>query len=247
MLQALQTATEFYLQTSPPTTLQIALPFLPSPSQLSSLRKACYSLSLRPLHLSVPPAGIIVVAAFGLGGTCDRDIVKDTPTSEPYEDGRNDPDQLILTVDYSRAAMTAMLVFEGCGVFEQLRVKHETGLGSEALSMNTGDGKIRLVQALKDIATLPLEMGNGAGIGYLNELVVMGEAADDPVLHEALVEVLLEGDLVELDGPAFKTLGKGGGQHSYRKVAVDPVFAASLAAAMDCWDRATFVATHYEL
>ena len=197
--------------------------------------------------MSQNSAGILVAATQGLGGTCDRDIVKDSPTSEPYEVGHDDPDQLILTIDYSRAGLTANLLYEGCGVFEQLRLVHDTGLGTDALAVDTNGGRARLAQALREITTLPLESGNGAGITFISQLVMMGEVVDDPVLHDALKEVLLEGDLVDLDGPAFKALGEGRGQQCHRKRGVDPVFAASQAAAKDCWDRLTFVARHYEL
>ena len=99
-----------------------------------------------------PPAEITAAAPRRIGGKYNY-LVDDKVSEQNQED---DPAQLVLTVDYSRAALTALLVVEECGVFEMRRVPHNRKLGSDALvkepdnsgSCSTEDG---LTGALRDI------------------------------------------------------------------------------------------------
>lgn len=51
-------------------------------------------------------------------------------------------------------------------------------------------GLDRLERALRQLATLPLEGGKGAGLRRINELVLVGELTGAERLEEALKEVL---------------------------------------------------------
>lgn len=234
MLKALKVATESYLE-APLSDAEVVVPFPVSESYRVALRAACSSLSLRMPMSAQPPAGILAARAHGIGGECNDDVM-----DESYSG--SDPEQLILTVDYSRAALTVLLVSEECGVFEHQRVLHETSLGTDALFPDTPQtpgpdtGRAQLAQALYDITRLPLKTGNGAEIMVISELVMMGESADDPRLHDALVEVLL--DKNSKDSP-FKALGKG---KPHAGGMIDPMFAASQGLAYDCWSRLNFSA-----
>ena len=55
-----------------------------------------------------PPAGITAATAHRIGGKCNY-IVDDKMSEHNQED---DSAQLVLTVDYSRAALTTLLVVE---------------------------------------------------------------------------------------------------------------------------------------
>ena len=236
MLKALKVATESYLE-APLSDAEVIVPFPVSESYLVALRAACSSLSLRMPRSAQPPAGILAARAYGIGGKCNYDVT-DEHSSKQYSG--NDPEQLVLTVDYSRAALTVLLLSEQCGVFEYHRVLHEMSLGTDALFLDTpqtpgpNTGRAQLAKALYDITRLPLKTGNGAGLIVISELVVMGESADDFRLHDALVEVLL--DKTSNDSP-FKALSKG---KPHAGGMIDPVFAASQGVAQDCWDRLNF-------
>jgi len=219
MLKALKTATESYLQASL-STAEVVVPFPVAESSLDALRAACSSLSLRMPLSAQPPAGILAARAHGVGGNCDT------------ED--DDPAQLILTVDYSRAALTALLVAEECGIFEDRRVLHDTRLGADALSRGSdAPGSISsrsdLASALRDITRLPLEDGNGAEVKRVGELALLGESAGDRRLHDVLKEVL-----GEQSGSLVTTVSDG------RRRVIDPLFAASRGVAQDCWSRMNF-------
>ena len=187
-----------------------------------------------------PPAGKYAARANGIGGQCNYDPYDDHPTWD-------DPEQLILTVDYSRAAITAILWFEECTVYENRRFLHEPSLGTDALFLNgsqtTGPDTARaqLADALREITRLPLATGNGAGLTVISQLVMMGESADDPRLHDALVQVLRD---EHSHGDPVKVLGKVA---FYAGGRVDPVFAASQGLAEDCLGRLQYVPPFREI
>lgn len=231
MLKALKTATESYLEASLSTT-EVVFPFPVSDSYLDTLRSTCSSLSLEMPLSAQPPAGILAARAYGIGGICN--IV--TPDETLERNPADDPEQLILTVDYSRAALTALLVAEECGVFEYRRVLHDTRLGADCLSFSKrsdtpecDSNRSDLAHALRDVSSLPLEGGNGAGLKRIRELVLLGESAGDRLLHDVLKEVLGEqpGTLVTHVGERHARI-------------IDPLFAASRGLAEDCWDRMNF-------
>ena len=187
MLNSLKTATESYLG-HPIATVEIAVPFPISMAWRDLLHQASAALSLNvPTTLS-SPAGIYAALAQGTGGSCYRSTT----------DGEaDDPEQLILTVAYTDAALTALLVDEECGVFEWRRVLHDTTLGRAAIkrqceTASAADCILPLTQALSDLIRLPLEDGNGADLTHISELVLHGEAANDPQLHFVLGKVLYE-------------------------------------------------------
>ena len=169
-----------------------------------------------------PPAGILAARVCGIGGQCNEDV-------DPSESNQQDDhEQLIITVDYSRAAITALLVYEDCSVFESRRVLHDIQLGADELSgaNDLDTPRDLLARALREVISLPLEDGNGAGLTRISELVLLGESAGDPRLHDALTEVLSERSY-DFSAAAWKRpMGS-----------FDPLFAASRGLALDCWDR----------
>jgi hypothetical protein len=216
MLKALKTATESYLDCKL-SNVEVIVPFKASEGYLHDLRQAVASVSLQMPLSTQPPTGILAARAYAMDGECD----------DPYYlQGRNDPAQLILTIDYSRAALTALLAHEECHIYETRRVIHDTQLGLDGLHQLDGATATDFLEtALREITQLPLEDGNGAGLTRINNLVIIGESAGDPRLHDALRRVL---------GEQFTSVATG---KSDLSPPMDPVFAASRGLAQDCWGR----------
>lgn len=215
MLKALKTATESYLE-APLSVAEVVMPFPVPYSYLDDLRSAGSSLSLH-VHFSAQiPAGILVAHFYDLGGKCHWHGVEVD----------NDLVPLILTVDYSRAALTALLFTKNCGLLPYERVLHDTSLSADRVFGYSRPDSTRedLVRALRDLINLPVGYGNGIGLNRTSNLVLMGESASDRRLHDVLKEVLAEqpSDLVT-------TLS------DERPMIIDPLFAASRAAAQNCW------------
>jgi hypothetical protein len=210
MLKALKTATESYLEASI-SAAEVVVPFPVSDAYLDILRSTCFSLSLQMPMSAQPPAGILAARAHGMVGKC------------------NDPMQLILTVDYTQAALTALMVVEECGIFEYRRVLHDTRLGVDGLSGGSDTNRGDLVRALQSFTRLPLEDGNGVELERISNLVLLGESADDQRLHDVLKDVL---------GERFYRLATTlSGEHTKN---IDPLYAASRGVAEDCLDRLNF-------
>ena len=127
-------------------------------------------------------------------------------------------------MDYSRAALTALLMDEECSVFETRRVLHNTSLGADSLVIHSASSRDNLARALCKITDLPLEDGNGAGLKHISELVLMDEPASDQQLKDVLKEVSWDqlSRLVTSDR---------------RPRIIHPLFAASEGVAQDCEDR----------
>ena len=126
-----------------------------------------------------PPAVFTAAVAHRTGTKCNY-IIDDKMLEQILQ---NKPAQFILTVDYSRAALTTPLVVKKCSVFEVHHVLHNTNLGTDALSkgFNTLEfcsTNIGVMRALRHITGLPLKDGNGAGLKQIYELVTLGESAN---------------------------------------------------------------------
>ena len=221
MLKALKTATESFLEASI-SAAEITVPFPVPDTYLDSLRSACSSLSLHMPLSAQPPAGILAARANSIAGKCDT-----TSSNEGSEQSQvDDPAQLILTISYTRAALTTLLVFEECGIFEYRRVLHDTRLGVDGLSGGSDSSYDDLARALRNITSLPLEDGNGAELKQIGNLVLLGESAGDQRLHDVLKDVLAE------------QFGRLAPTASDRRMGItDPLYAASRGVAKDCWDR----------
>ncbi|KAL9603736.1 MAG: hypothetical protein Q9179_002113 [Wetmoreana sp. 5 TL-2023] len=174
--------------------------------------------SLVSSFASVPlftPAGTFAARAHGIGEECGA--------GRHYS--RIEPDQLILTVDFSRAALTAHLLYEDCAIFEQVRVLHDTQLGTNGLS-ETSSGQRQLVKALREITRRPVKDGNFPDIEHVNNVVLFGESASDKRLHDALDQVR-HGQFGRSSLPMSNGRTRG----------VKPLFAASKGVAEALWNR----------
>ena len=238
MLRSLKTATESYLVDAGFVTgISTANIILPFQLQLNStyrdaIRAAATSVSLKAPLAGGPSAGYFAAMAHGIEHLCDLDRYTeegDEATQEFYYP----PAQLVLTVDYNQAALTAILFIEDCGYYEEQQVLHDVSLGARELSHYcsvVGEHECRsgLRSALHQLIwetklnsdePTPLQTG---------ELVFHGEATADHRLNDVLKEVLLE----QRDRqPVFTAKSYGSLDH------LDPLFAASQYLAHDCWKR----------
>lgn len=112
--------------------------------------------------------------------------------------------QTIQTIDYSQAAFNALFVHAYCnhgGFLSQEYSLHEPHLGAAALAELPDDfGRACLTQALRNLTSLPWIPGEHAitkeqivwGPKNINQVILIGQSAGDPLLREVLVEVLGE-------------------------------------------------------
>ena len=228
MLKSLKTATEAYVDV-PETDANVALPFVPSATYKGILHAALSSIPLdAPTWASAgapSPAGEYAAWAHGLTGHCAY-------YPEPG-DPKDDPEQLILTIDHNRAGLSALLLDEECGVLERRRTLYGADFGADAL-LHRCKGAVQpddeclanLRQAMRQLTELPLKSGNGAGLMHISELVLHGDSTSDPRLHSVLKDVLREHQGLNITTLAERWHGT-----------IDPVFAASRGLAQVCFER----------
>jgi hypothetical protein len=205
MLKALKVAAESYLETTV-CIAETVLPFYFARPYDQILSKASASVSLSLPFPIIAPAGIWAARAYGLAGEC-------------YGPNQT-PDRLIVTIEYSRAALTALLVDEECGIFEYRRVVHDPRLGLDGIDGSEASWS-DLERALRKLTELPLQHGNGEGLKHISSVVVFGESARDSRMQNALRNVL---------GERYNSLATADG-------AIQPLFAAARCAAWYTWTR----------
>ena len=174
---------------------------------------------------ALDPAGVFAARAHDIGNRHCRDGVRELTPGD-------DPQQLVLTVEYSQSALTALLVHEDCGVFEVRRVRHSTELGLNQLRKGSDPhiGLKKMESSLRELVKLPMnDGGNGKELNNINNLVLLGESADNSQLHVVLKKVL---------GEQFGGFADPARQRVINFI--DPLFAASRGVALDCWGRLRF-------
>lgn len=220
MLSALKTASESYLEASL-STVAVITPFRVSDVYLDALHSACSSLFLKRAMSTPPEAGVFAALARGIGGQCDEDH------------GKYDPEQFVLTIDYSRAALTAIIFKEECNIFESWRAVHNMSLGTDNLSKvydmpGSKSSREELADTFRELTSLPSSGGgDGASLKHIRHLALVGESANDKRLHDALKEVLLE---------QYHELCAASNDKCHSSVS-NPLFAASRGAALYRWSQ----------
>ena len=199
MLHSLRTATESYLGTRV-VTLDVVFPIRPSSAMVRSLRLAASNLRV---DLTGTSAAAGQVAAFdNLGDQWDC----------------QDPEKLIVAVEWSRAALTAMVYTVDCGVFEGLRGFQSFTLGSEDFSeSNRSD----VLAELRYLVETPTELDS------IGAFIVLGENGGDNRLWSMLRTAFTRADW----GPQpIVTLDMFNGK-------TDPLFVTAVGAAKDNWAK----------
>ncbi len=217
MLLALKTSAESYLGDKV-FVADLAVPMPISPRGGHILESASSLLGLeRAAGFPIP--GALAAMTNGMGNNYQYPESCDT-----------DPSRLILTVDYSRAALTAVLFWEDGCVFERFRVRHGVRLGASALeecqmSTNSADCYNDLAIALRQIVKMPLEDGRSYLPSKVTGLVLLGEKGTDPHLRRILQQVLAE------QRTSISSVQSEGGENTM----VDPTFAAARGMAAASW------------
>lgn len=190
ILHTLKTATESYLgMVDSLHAIGISLPQSMSPQLHHSLQTAASSISLclLELRLSRFPAGVHAAAGYGVDAKCwnfPRDYC--------------DEERLVLTIDYSRAALTALLFHEDAPLYRTLRSIHSEALGGAELDRIClspdyleSDCTAALRAALTNITRLPVSEDKDAkDIPFIQTIVLHGESASDSRLNSVLRDVL---------------------------------------------------------
>ena len=212
MLNALKTATESYVG-SKVTDAEVVFPFYVPRSFLNALQTASTRISLNMPELSHSPAGLLAARANGMDSKCYPHLV---------------PEQYILTMDYSRAALTAMLINEHCGVYEVLQGLHETSFGTDSWSNESWS---ILVSKLREVIRIPVGHGADASLHHISSVILLGESAGERRLRDALKEAWLDG--AEHDASVIS----GSSEDVNSGCMVDPLYAAATGLAAHCLEK----------
>ncbi|GAB7363003.1 hypothetical protein MBLNU230_g3297t1 [Neophaeotheca triangularis] len=159
-----------------------------------------------------------LVQAFGKHGTCSDPYIR--PDDPAF---REDPERLIMTVEYTRESMTAILWREECGVVDIIGRASSGDIGHNALSRCTetaddpNDCYKRFKAALSSVSE-PHRTDNDS----LDSVIVFGEMADEDNMTTTLRQVL---EKQFTNGGSVDFMG-------VRKLSPDPAFAGSRAMAL---------------
>ncbi|KAL9108710.1 MAG: hypothetical protein Q9227_006506 [Pyrenula ochraceoflavens] len=255
MLSALKTCTEAYLESPVSTARVIFQPAVP-PEYRIAAQSAASSMSLKLVRIG-STGDILAMGAYGIGDNFSRPK----------------PGQLVLTVDYSDSALTTTLNEECLGFLSVVRTLHDATLGASN-HCGSRHYQENLVRALRNITTLSFEEtdddrlyrelrekfpqsfpsasqneqeglhSSATAYRQVTEIVLLGDRADEPRLHQALQEAFQD-DEPYGTGPVAsdkKITGRGTVKCDKKGVEYmhDPVFAPSRAAAYDCWESLLF-------
>lgn len=212
MFRALKVSTESYLGTAIGIS-DVAVPYLLPDSHCYQMGSALTNVGIQHALNTPVLAGQVASRANGIGecskDSCDFDGVKP---------------QLVLTIDYSRAALTMILFVEDRGVYEHFRLQHNIDLGAEAskhISRSTQAYWEEVKEAVRDITKTPVKGAEPDVPDVIGQLVLLGECATDPHLLRVLTEVLGEGTFSKMHSSSA----------AGNSVLVDPVFAAAIGVA----------------
>lgn len=127
-----------------------------------------------------------IAYVLGLTGICSPYLTPDDPGY------RRDPEQLVMSVEYTRSSTTATLWAEDCGSLEQRGQIHSTKLGHDALEAcrKTGNGSCDkdFMTALRSVSKEQI----GTKKGTLGSVLLYGEQANDKSMTTMLRQVLRE-------------------------------------------------------
>jgi hypothetical protein len=214
LINALKTAAETYLEASI-LTAQYAVSFPVSANFRENARAAYATLSLGTPRRELPPAGFCAASAY-------VEIDEDNNNGDEWHDC---DEELVMTVEYSKSALTALILLKDCAMLSHRRVLHDPTIGVDQLSGGTASKRERLEESVRNLLQLPLDDGReGQDLRYISYLILLGESADDPELHYVLRKVLRD-HYERLTTAAVKA----------SSVVKDPLFAGAIGAAYNCW------------
>ncbi|KAF2670721.1 hypothetical protein BT63DRAFT_199809 [Microthyrium microscopicum] len=174
MLKALKTATDSYLETTI-STAQVAFPFKTSQKLRDQLSAAAHSF-LPGIRVTGSPAGALAIFAY--------DVVGDV----------EDDDKVLVSVEYTKAALTGHLLYLADGVVKIKRVLHSLEFGADALHQAASVSAIEetMKASLREMIHMPIKADHGPPIEHISNVIVIGEAAENKRLNEVLKSVIGE-------------------------------------------------------
>ena len=207
MLDALKTATESYLGEQM-KYVEVVLTFRQSDQFLEDLSSALSELSLKTLRFLRAPSGL---------------WVWDTQCIPSTDDWADRSLETVITIDYTKSSLTVTTFDEdGDCVYANHGYTHHSSLGSDLVSADPPMGRERLKSALKQLLRpSSVSQPDAKPVTALKDVLVLGESGNDPVLRQLLDQVLKQAYNSSVGVAAPKQ--------------PESVFAASRAAAWNCW------------
>lgn len=222
MFAALKAATESFLE-HPISIVDMTVPWQLLDSDVEPFRNmqiVAKRITGLQSYQSAQIAGQRAADFYGKPSTCEGDY--------PLADQQD----LVLTVDYSRAALTMMLFHEFCAFYDQRRSFHSSQLGVEGLrhchdTRGAQACRTDLKSAIQQVSRRPDPDSDPNFPKGIGRIVIIGESAADPLLSEVLHEVLREiGSTQVIDTPSSSSIVPR----------TEPLFVASRAIAKWNWD-----------
>ncbi|KAK4983210.1 hypothetical protein LTR50_007356 [Elasticomyces elasticus] len=175
-----------------------------------------------------------LVPALGIQGRCsDPYTLPDDPSYHA------DPEQLILTVEYTRQSLTAALWEEECSVLSQRGGVHTNELGHDALEAcrRTNDSAScdeAFKSTLRDVLRSQESMSSTDQT--IGAVLIMGEQANDDGMMTLLRQVLEE----------QCSNGESADLSLVRELAVDPAYVGSRVSALAEWEAKAIVRDEHQ-
>ena len=190
---ALKVSTEAYLTTTI-STADVAIPYSFSALHRQALKAAHNTIGLEYAFHKQMNAGY---------GACLPYKISECVIGEHCNEYAAKP-QLVLIVDYSRAALTLMMYIEETGVFEHFHTEHDTDLGADSWmdgEQNSQGYWDRVIEQLRKIVQISLSKltqwdGHKDVPRSIEQVILLGERATDEGFSNAVRGSL--GDAPEL-------------------------------------------------
>jgi hypothetical protein len=161
--------------------------------------------------------------ALGIGGNCSDPYI--LPEDPLY---RQDPEQILFTIEYTQDSLTAGLWREECGVMEMTNRLNSIELGHDVMQTcrRTATDKTTCDDAFKSALRSVSKHSSRDEHEEIGPVLIFGESADDDAMLTTLREILGEqfpnGDSVDLS--------------HVRDFSPDPTFAGSRSMAKAVWE-----------
>lgn len=179
MIRALVTAVESYLDEKI-SSADVTTPFTISDDFRAAIHSAASSLSLKVHRSRLAPISATSISGIP-SGKCDN------WNGTHFNDDRK---QLILVIDYSRAALTATLLSEKCNYFKAERLLHDTRFGAERLGECNDACLENFKLEFRRLIRLPLEnVPSEFSAEFRSGLLLIGESVPSVILNRMLKDV----------------------------------------------------------
>lgn len=195
MIHALKADTEAFLEHGL-NIAEVAIPLVPYPHENVTLNiaAALRNASLQS-YRSPQRNGEVAARLLPLRDNCSY-------YGDPLIE--DDPPQVVLTVEYTQASLTAVLWEDDCQLFTDMRQLYSEDIGAARLrdcrdsTVQTNDQCNReLHSALQEVTKLPATCADSS-YDRIDWVMIFGEASDDTNLNQVLRDILKEGQNIRV-------------------------------------------------